>query len=435
MATVYASIDDLRRALGPGAVANLVERIDDLVWTSTFADDAALRDEARALIRKAAEARGCGPASIQTLYEAMGRGELKGFTVPAINIRTMTYDFARAVLRVLQRMNAGPVLFEIARSEITYTAQRPGEYAACVLAAAVKEGWPHPVFMQGDHFQINAKKYGADAAAELKAVKDLIDEAIAAGFFNIDIDASTLVDLSKSTLAEQQRLNYEVGAELHRHVRAVEPAGVTVSLGGEIGEVGGKNSTVEELEAYMDGYLAALPQGMKGISKISVQTGTEHGGVVLPDGSIKEVAVDFETLAKLSRVARSKYGLAGAVQHGASTLPPDMFDKFPDCETAEIHLATEFQNIIYSHTPKALLDDVYAWLADNCADERKSGQTDEQFYYKTRKKGFAPFKRQFWSLADEVKGPMMAELEAKFEFLFRKLGLIGTRKQLEKYYH
>ena len=434
MATVYASVDELRSALGPGAVANLVDHIDDLVWTSTFAADTAVRDEARAAIRKAAEARGCGPASIQTLYEAMGRGELKGFTVPAINIRTMTYEFARAVLRVLKRINGGPVLFEIARSEIGYTEQRPGEYAASIMAAAVKEGWTHPVFIQGDHFQINAKKFAADAAAEVKAVKDLIDEAVPAGFYNIDLDSSTLVDLSKPTLAEQQRLNYEVGADLHRHARSVETTGVTISLGGEIGEVGGKNSTVEELEAYMDGYIAALPAGMKGVSKISVQTGTEHGGVVLPDGSIKEVAVDFDTLLKLSRVARTKYGLAGAVQHGASTLPQDMFDRFPDTETAEIHLATEFQNIIYAHTPKELLDQVYAWLAANCADERKGGQTDEQFYYKTRKKGFAPFKRQFWSLNEAATGPMLRELEAKFELLFRQLGLIGTRKQLEKYY-
>ncbi len=434
MATVYTSVEELRSALGPGAVANLVDHIDDLVWTSTFATDATVRDEARASIRRAADARGCGPASIQALYEAMGRGELKGFTVPAINIRTMTYDFARAVLRVLKRINGGPVLFEIARSEIGYTEQRPGEYAASIMAAAVKEGWPHPVFIQGDHFQINAKKFSADAAAEVKAVKDLIDEAVPAGFYNIDLDSSTLVDLSQSTLAEQQRLNYEVGADLHCHTRSIEPAGVTISLGGEIGEVGGKNSTVEELEAYMDGYVAALPAGMKGISKISVQTGTEHGGVVLPDGSIKDVAVDFDTLLNLSRVARTKYGLAGAVQHGASTLPQDMFDRFPVTETAEIHLATEFQNIIYTHLPKGLLDQIYAWLAANCADERKAGQTDEQFYYKTRKKGFAPFKRELWSLDEATTGPMLRELEAKFELLFRQLGLIGTRKQLEKYY-
>lgn len=432
MTQVYADLSTLRSAIN---IAKLVKKnIDDLIFTSTFSKDEKAREEARRLIRLAADQQGCGPTSIQALYEAMGRGEVKGVTVPAINIRVMTYDVARSIFRVAKKLKAGPILFEIARSEITYTAQRPGEYAACILAAAIKEGWNKPVFIQGDHFQVNAKKYKENPAAEVNAVKQLINEAIAAGFYNIDIDTSTLVDLSKPTLAEQQRLNYEVGVELNKHARSLEPKGITISLGGEIGEVGGKNSTTDELVAYMDGYLAALPQGMRGISKISVQTGTEHGGLVGPDGKIQQVAVDFATLAKLGKMAREKYGLGGAVQHGASTLPQSLFNKFPECEACEIHLATEFQNIIYSHTPQALRDNVYAWLAQNCQDERKSGQTDEQFYYKTRKKGFAPFKYEFWTLADEVKKPMFKELEAKFKYLFKKLGLADTAPLLDKYF-
>lgn len=406
-------------------------QIDDLVYTSTFSEDPTARDDARRRIRAAAEAAGCGPASIQGLYDAMGRGDVSGVTVPAINLRVLTYDMARAIMRTIKKLDAGPVLFEIARSEIDYTMQRPGEYAACILAAAVKEDFGRPVMIQGDHFQVNAKKYAANPTAEVAAVKALMEEAIAAGFYNIDIDTSTLVDLSQPTLREQQRLNYEVGVELNKYARALEPAGVTISLGGEIGEVGKKNSTVPELEAYMDGYLAALPAGMRGISKISVQTGTEHGGVVLPDGSVAEVQVDFATLHDLGRVARQKYGLGGAVQHGASTLPDELFDKFPACNTCEIHLATEFQNIVYKHTPAALLEQVYAWLAANCSDERKEGMTDEQFYYKTRKKGFGPYKRAFWDLGEDVRGPLFAELEAKFELLFTKLGLPGTRGLLE----
>ena len=50
---------------------------------------------------------------------------------------------------------------------------------------------------------------------------------------------------------------------------------------------------------------------------------------------------------KLSELSRSQYGLSGAVQHGASTLPDEAFDRFPAMGTAEIHLATGFQNIIY----------------------------------------------------------------------------------------
>ncbi|MEZ4517811.1 MAG: class II fructose-bisphosphate aldolase [Chloroflexota bacterium] len=198
------------------------------------------------------------------------------FTVPAMNIRAMNYNTSRAVFRAANKTNVGAMLFEIARSEMGYTDQRPVEYVASVIAAAIKEGYHGPVFIQGDHFQISAARYKKDSTAEVQAVKDLMDEAVAAGFYNIDIDTSTLVDLSFDTLDEQQNTNYTLCAELTQYVRSIEPAGVTISLGGEIGEVGHKNSTVEELHAFMQGYNKHL-DGATGISKISVQTGTSHG--------------------------------------------------------------------------------------------------------------------------------------------------------------
>src|SRR5439155_18903019 len=178
--------------------------------------------------------------------------------------------------RAARRLDVGAVIVEIARSEIGYTGQRPAEYVAVMTAAAMREGFVGPLFVQGDHVQANDKKYAADPEAELAAMRDLIDEELHAGFYNIDIDTSTLVDLSKPTLDEQQRVNYERAAELTQHIRDREPEGVTVSVGGEIGEVGGKNSDVHELRAFMDGYERTLKRlgPYAGLSKISVQTGT-----------------------------------------------------------------------------------------------------------------------------------------------------------------
>ncbi len=191
-------------------------------------------------------------------------------------------------------MNVGPFIFEIARSEIGYTKQRPLEYSTVVLAAAVKEGYQGPVFIQGDHFQLVRKNYLADAKPETDYVKGLIKEAIDAEFYNIDIDTSTIVDLEKETLKEQQRPNFEMTAELAAYIREIQPAGIDISIGGEIGEIGKKNSTPDELRAYLDGFKETFKAG-KGISKLSVQTGTSHGGVVLPDGSLAQVKIDFVT--------------------------------------------------------------------------------------------------------------------------------------------
>ncbi|MDO9529900.1 MAG: class II fructose-bisphosphate aldolase [Syntrophales bacterium] len=412
--------------------------IDDLIYSAVFSSCEGTREVAIWLIRRAGVALGVISASIQSLYEAMGRKEVAGFTVPAINLRGITYDSAQAVLRSAVKGNIGPIIFEIARSEIEYTDQRPEEYTAVITAAAIKTGFRGPLFMQGDHFQVNLKKFTQDPAREVEAVKDLIKEGIEGGFYNIDIDTSTLVDLSKPTIKEQQEKNYTIAADMTAMIRDIEPEGITVSVGGEIGEIGSKNSTVEELQAFMDGYLEELSkrgEGLKGISKISVQTGATHGGVPLPDGTVAKVKIDFDTLENISRAARSEYGLSGAVQHGASTLPDEAFDKFLQAGTSEVHLATGFQNIIYDSNsfPAELKERIYNYIKTDLIGERKEKDTEEQFIYKTRKKGFGPFKKEMWSLPSEIRKAIGDELENKFSFMFNKLNVLNTKDVVSKF--
>lgn len=450
MAETYESLEQLKKGtegilkFSEGDVNILDEDklrriiIDDLIYTAVFSSHENTKKAARQIIRTASVAMGIYPASIQEVYEAMGRKDISGFTVPAINIRGLTYDISQAVLRAAMKRNVGLVIFEIARSEIDYTFQRPKEYACAVMAAAIKTGYRAPLFIQGDHYQVNAKKMAADSSKELRMVKDLIWESIEAGFYNIDIDTSTLVDLSRPTVKEQQEANYKIAAELTTMIRDLEPAGITISVGGEIGEVGGKNSTVEELHAFMEGYLEELGKtgsDIKGISKISVQTGTTHGGVPLADGTIAKVKLDFDTLEKLSDVARTNYGMAGAVQHGASTLPSEAFDRFPAVGTAEIHLATGFQNIIYESKdfPSALREKIYNHIRLEFIGEKKDSDTDEQFIYKTRKKGFGPFKRELWDLPKDIKESICKDLEDQFIFLFDKLNVNNTVDIVDKY--
>jgi fructose/tagatose bisphosphate aldolase len=439
---IFQSVREMTDALNP--VATVTDRgdrmalqgqvpaelVDRLAWTAVFADAPETRGAARWIVRSLAAALGIRPASIHDLYTAMGRGEAGGFTVPAINVRAMAYDTARAVIRAARRLDAGAFIFEIARSEIGYTEQRPHEYAAVVLAAALREGFRGPVFLQGDHVQVNAKKYqGPDRDKELQTIRALIKEEIDAGFYNIDIDTSTLVDLGQPTLEEQQRTNFELAAEFTRFIRQHQPRGVVISVGGEIGEVGGKNSDVHELRAFMQGYNAARGSDVAGISKISVQTGTAHGGFVMPDGSVRtDVKIDLDTLGQLSEIGRKEYGMGGAVQHGASTLPPDAFGAFPRVGACEIHLATDFQNMVYDHPrlPASLKDEMYTWLRVHAADERKPKDTEEQFLYKSRKKAIGPFKKQLWGIDEATRREIGRSLEERFAFLMTQLKINGT---------
>ena len=105
------------------------KNIDKLVERSALASDLT-SGWSRYLIRSAALELGVIPASIHDLYLARGRGDVPmTFTTPAFNLRALSYHAARAMFRAANKINAGAFIFEIARSEIGYTAQRPAEYS------------------------------------------------------------------------------------------------------------------------------------------------------------------------------------------------------------------------------------------------------------------------------------------------------------------
>ncbi|MFC1873052.1 class II fructose-bisphosphate aldolase [Chloroflexota bacterium] len=407
--------------------------LDEKIRQAVFGRESDKKDS-RQSIRDAAKDAGIYPASTYKLYQAAGQNKYEGITVPAINIRGITYDFARAVFRAAIKSAAGAYIFELARSEMGYTLQTPDEYAVCILAAALRENYTGPVYIQGDHYQVRRAMYRENAAGEIDDLKTLIRDSVYAGFYNIDIDASTLVDITQANQTAQQEANGRITAELCRYIREIQPEGITVTVGGEIGEIGKGNSTPDELKAFMEKFEHYLGSDAIGISKISVQTGTSHGGVVLPDGSVADVQLDFKTLGDLSAQARKEHEMGGAVQHGASTLPDQAFDMFPKVGTLEVHLATGFQNMLFdsSHFPQDLKEKIYGLLLTKYQGERKADQTDSQYIYKTRKKSFGDFKQEMWALPPETMAALCGELEGRFSFIFEKLNIAQTKQVFEK---
>jgi fructose/tagatose bisphosphate aldolase len=387
----------------------------------------------RFLISEVSRQLGIVPSSVFPLYAATARGEVgRRMTVAAINIRGDAYNTARAMFRAALANRVSAVILELARSEMTYTGQPPFEYAAVMTAAAAREGFTGPLFLQGDHFQINAKRYRENPEGELRDLKHLVQESISAGFGQIDIDASTLERRGEKGISTEEsvRKNAELTALLTEFIRNLEThqrLPYTISLGGESGEVGKTNTTVEEYRAYM----AILRDKLatvgieKGISKISVNTGTAHGGIRLPDGSLAKVNIDFDTLKAISHEAR-KDGLAGAVQHGASTLPDEVFHKFVESDTAEVHLATGFQDITMENMPPPLVETLYDWVRAHCDNERKPEQTEVQFLLACRKKSWGPNKELVWRMDEEARDRAARNLETKFAFLFQQLNLVNS---------
>ncbi len=405
------------------------KHLDRLTHIAVFHPEEGTRWFTRWLIHTLASMAGVVPASIHEFYRLKGEGKFQKITVPAFNLRRLTYDLARALCRAALATNTRAFIFEISRSEIGYTEQSPAEYATVVVAAALREGFTGPVFLQGDHFQFSAESFRTHPKEETEALEKLAVEAMEAGFFNLDIDASTLVNNNAATLEEQQKLNCEQTAHMIRFIREHQPKGVTVAIGGEIGEVGKKKSTVDELRVFLDGTLQTLASPeMEGLSKVSVQTGTQHGGVPDAEGKPTAMEVDFKVLEELSKLAISAYKLAGAVQHGASTLADEQFDKFPQANAAEIHLSTAFQNFVFDggHFPEPLYQEIIDYLFREFGVQRRLGETDAQFLYRIRKRAFGPFKRKLWDLDESVRGAIRKDLQKIFEKLFRRLEVNGS---------
>lgn len=384
-------------------------------------------------IQQAALAAGIVPSSVQELYLACAAGKWSGRTVPAMNLRGWTYQTCRAVFRAAKELDSKLFIFEQAVGEALYAQQPPLEYAAGVLAAALREGHVGPVFLQADHDQINAKAYLSDPKAEIHRLETIMREQVAAGLYSIDIDASTVVDLSLPTVEDQQRLNAELTAHFTQFVRGIEPAGISISLGAEIGEVGHENTTPEELRAFMRVYLSEM--GKRGaalpiVSKISINSGTYHGGKVLPDGTLAPVTVDYELLKTISTICRKDYNMAGAVQHGASTLPGEQLARLPVAEAVEVHLALGFNNLIFDHPalPPALKQQIRDYTFANHLAEKAPGETDAQFLYNTRKKAWKVMKQPFWEMPKQAETEIMASLQEMFRNMFTWMNVGGTSK-------
>jgi fructose/tagatose bisphosphate aldolase len=410
-------------------------KTDILVYKAVFGKDKQ-KQKARFEIWQKATSKGIIPASINDFYMAIGADKVKKqLTVPAMNIRGMAYDTARAAFKSAKKHKVGAMIFELARSEMGYTSQSPQEYVTVMMAAALREGWTGPLFIQGDHFQAKAAGVGKALAGEIDTIKKLVTDSIKAGFYNIDIDMSTLVDLEKEKEIDQQKPNIKHSLEFVNLIRSIEPKGITVSLGGEIGHIGGKNSNLADFNAYMDGFDKGLKKGMVGMSKISVQTGTHHGGVVLSDGTLADLNVDFSILSSITKACKKKYKMGGAVQHGASTLPDEFFNQFRQSEAVEVHLATGFQNIQMDHEafPKKLLKTMYKWLDEKKSDEKGAKQTNEQFHYNLRKKSWGEFKKETWEIDETHKVKIRASLAKRFEFFFKELNVTNTQDLILEY--
>ena len=369
---------------------------------------------------------------------ARGRGDIGGFTVPAINVRVMAYDTARAIFRTAMAGRPGRIILEIARSEIAYTEQRPAEYVSVMIGAALREGYTLPALhpgrpLPGQPQEVPGRSRGRGGRGE---------EAHRRG--------------DRRGLLQHRRRHLDAGGPLARRrwrsssarttsarrrspafIRGRSRAGVTVSVGGEIGEVGMKNSTVEELHAFMQGYnrsAVRARQARRASARSRCRPARRTAAWCCRTARIADVKLDLEALEAAqqggARGVRAGRGGAARCEHAAlqrvRQLPANRDGRDPPRHQLPEHRLRPSQT---AGGPEAADPD---WLDENAAGERKSGDTDEQFYYKARKKAIGPFKRELWGLPEDIRTAIAADLERTFAFLFEQLNVNGTTDHINR---
>jgi hypothetical protein len=450
-------------------------------------------------INSMADAAGLKVASIQDHYEAKSKGAFKNVTVPAINCRLLTPLMVASVIKTNNEMKTPadqPIIFELAKSESGYTLQNPAQFAALVKLGYLLSGVKNrKVYIQGDHYQVDKNKFWKELKeanfsgpkakldneeiymldmerdamspeeqkAKLRktiqfldkspAVQDIVKlckNSILAGYRNIDIDSSVLERENGSPYLKQE-WNGMVSGYLMAKIRSFEKElGIKepISIGGEIGEIGKSNTTKEDFEVYlsiMKKTMDEIMPGLKGPSKFALTTGTAHGGVRDKDGKLlRVVPISFDIHEKFAGEIKNPW-IPGStrivtVQHGASTLDPDLYKGFSGVGVGEIHLATEYQNIILEVIKQKDPETYEKLLNSLLTDEKLSSiKSQKQKYpaYKTTDKakyladkdtvksvaGAGDNAKTFLSLKSEIYVDIMNALTELFTKQFNNLRL------------
>ncbi len=420
-------------------ILNQERVVNEVVYTlqfnATTSEVHEVKQAAIYWIHQIARALSIRPSSNCNFYDQKANGEHQFFTVPAINSRMVTFHTVRAAVRAAETLGLPHIIFELALSEVGYTAQQKDEYVALVKAAYISLGLSNQdMYLQADHYQLDPKKYAADATKEMQRLKDAITKAIENEVYNIDIDASKFetADPTKSD-RENQSENARLTAELFHFIRQYEQAHslpCTISIGGEVGEVGGENTKFPQVNAYLNllhEHARELgSENAKGLSKVSINVGSAHGGFRGPDGKpLESVPLDFTAhhdvfMKGVDPANPGKHVLS--VQHGASTLPKQYFALFPAMHVAEIHLATGFQDVVWdvveSQDPQ-LFQKMKNLVLEKYGDKVASYETQAVGLVKERKNITQYIKRDL--LISSAIPAIEQALEKEFSTIFNSL--------------
>jgi ketose-bisphosphate aldolase len=242
--------------------------------------------------------------SLRTLRQILPLAERDGYAVGSFSPRTTA--LIQPVLSAGQAMSS-PLIVQISQKELTRYQITPARFAEEFFAQMEQEGITVPVVLHLDHTK------------ELK----IIEDAIAAGFTSVMIDASEK-PLDENITVSRRMVEYA-------HARGV-------SVEAELGRIG----TTDFVETESDEELYTKPEEAErfvretGVDALAVSVGTAHGVY-----TVRQPRIDIPRLRAIRALTP-----VHLVLHGGSGVPAEMMQAAIQLEgggVSKVNIATDLE--------------------------------------------------------------------------------------------
>lgn len=400
---------------------------DRLVYNSVFHPDTQIKATSRWLIKAMARASQIFPASISGIFEFSKHQGARNLTLPVFQITAFSYTMARSIFRAARENNACAFIFEIDSNQIFHGNQTSGEFSTIVSAAAIREKYKGPIFIQGDYISFHGEDYQQNPTQEKSRLKNLINEAIKSGLYNLWMDSSEDIPPRGVGGEKNQNSKAPLFAELTDSVRILEPKGIDISLGCQINpfqESGFKKKDIREFMEQYQAKLQSLNPGAKGISKLGFSP-ERNSLATQPIGAPYEPEpLDPNTLIGLSKFANEEYGLMGRINLKPSDSSQNNLKRFSKIGNAEIHVPLEYHTLMINHHdfPSEFKDELNFNFPNPLEEEKTQSPLSH--------KPFRVFKEKLWTLPEPLQQDISKDLETQVSSLLKALQIDHTQEMV-----
>jgi ketose-bisphosphate aldolase len=244
------------------------------------------------------------PANVHNLNPILEAAERDKYAVGSFSPRSTAMILP--VLRAAQALRS-PLIVQISQKELVRHQLTPKQFADTFYAEIQSHNITVPVALHLDHTR----------------TFDVIQEAIAAGF------TSVMMDASEKPYEENIAASRKVTEYAH-------PLGMSVEA--ELGRITTTDfvETDEDKELYTDPQEAGFFIRETGVDALAVSVGTAHGVYL-----VRQPKIDYERL----RAIRSQTS-AHLVLHGGSGVPPEMIAeavRIPGGGVSKVNIATDLE--------------------------------------------------------------------------------------------